>query len=205
VCKGVAVCSELGADPALWSPSSPLWPKAWFGEATKAFEVAYQAAEAGELREAVEALERTRGAELREWFDVHAQNTGKFRVAHFGRQPVLADAVDLDPLRRVDRFQKDVFDRDGYSCRYCGTSVFSKPTFQRFEKLVGSDIFRASGDNKTRHGARMAFGATLDHVEPWNRGGRTDPSNLVTACWPCNYGKAEYTLAELGLNDPRDS
>jgi hypothetical protein len=96
----VHVCTELGTDPALWSPSSPLWPKAWFGEATKAFEVAYQAAEAGDLKKALGALEHTREAELREWFDVHAQNTGKFRVAHFGRQPVLKNSVDLDPLRR---------------------------------------------------------------------------------------------------------
>jgi len=46
--------------------------------------------------------------------------------------------------------------------------------------------------------------ATLDaDVDPHSRGGRTDPSNLVTACWACNYGKSSYTLTELGMEDPR--
>lgn len=204
MCTGVPICTELGPDPALWSPTSPLWPKPWFGEATEVFRAAYRAAEEGDLDLALQRLAETRGEELREWFDVHAQNTGGFRVAHFGRQPGLEGARDLDPLRRPNRFEKDLFERDGYRCRYCGTEVFAKPTFVKFEQMVGSDNFKATGTNKTRHGARMAFGATLDHVEPWSRGGRTDPSNLVTACWPCNYGKAEYSLAELGLQDPRE-
>ena len=54
-----------------------------------------------------------------------------------------------------------------------------------------------------RHGIKMCFSATLDHVQPINLGGSNEADNLVTACWCCNYGKGEYSLEQLGLLDPR--
>jgi hypothetical protein len=33
-------------------------------------------------------------------------------------------------------------------------------------------------------------------------GGRTDESNLVTSCWSCNYGKANYTVEQIGISNP---
>jgi hypothetical protein len=38
------------------------------------------------------------------------------------------------------------------------------------------------------YGCRRAA-TTLDHVWPVSRGGRSEPSNLVPACLPCNSGK----------------
>lgn len=203
VCKGVPVCTELGTDPTQWSATSPLWPKGWFPKATQSFREAYRVGEAGDLERALAHLADTRGPELRDWYDVHAQNSGNFRVAHFGREPKPKSGLELDALRDPKRFEGELFERDGFRCRYCGTDVFSTAMLKRFERMVGLHNFRATGTNATRHGVAMAFRAVLDHVEPYNRGGRTDPSNLVTSCWPCNYGKAEYTLPELGLRDPR--
>jgi hypothetical protein len=205
MCKGALTCSELGAEPSQWSRSSPLWPKEWFPQAARSFEAAYRAAEAGDLDQALACLTDSRGPELRDWYDVHAQNAGGFRVAHFGREPKPEPGPPLDPLRKPDRFDAEVFRRDGLRCRYCGTAVFPAAMLKRFERMVGAENFKATGTNTTRHGVAMAFRAILDHVEPWSRGGRTDPSNLVTACWPCNYGKDNFTLSELGLRDPRDA
>jgi 5-methylcytosine-specific restriction endonuclease McrA len=70
--------------------------------------------------------------------------------------------------------------------------------------MVGRDVFRASRTNQERHGVVLAFRANIDHVVPWKLGGKSDDSNLVTACWSCNYGKAQYTLDQIGLDDPRD-
>jgi len=47
------------------------------------------------------------------------------------------------------------------------------------------------------------YRAVADHVIPRKRGGRTDRGNHVTACYPCNFGKAEYGLEELRLQAPR--
>jgi len=41
--------------------------------------------------------------------------------------------------------------------------------------------------------------AVVDHVDPGAWGGDwSDPSNLVTACWPCNARKGDLTLHQLG-------
>jgi HNH endonuclease len=53
------------------------------------------------------------------------------------------------------------------------------------------------------HGSVIAHRGVVDHVVPRKRGGRTEPGNLVTACYPCNFGKAHYTLEELGMCAPR--
>jgi 5-methylcytosine-specific restriction endonuclease McrA len=49
------------------------------------------------------------------------------------------------------------------------------------------------------------FVATLDHVIPWSLGGRTDESNLVSSCWSCNYGKANFTVEQIGIRNPHNS
>lgn len=41
----------------------------------------------------------------------------------------------------------------------------------------------------------------VDHVTPEALGGRTDPSNLVTACEPCNSGKSSVALDGAMVED----
>lgn len=204
MCRGVKVCTELGADPHRWSARSPMQRKEWFDDAIDAFVAAYDAAMHGDDNRAVEALRYTRDRELNEWFDVHAQNASGFRRAHFGRQPI-PERVFLDPVRRVTAFERELFARDGYRCRYCGVRVIPGQVTKRLQTILGKDTFDATSRRNTpRHGIKLVFSAALDHVDPHSRGGVTLPENLVTACWACNYGKAECTLAELGLQDPRD-
>lgn len=54
-----------------------------------------------------------------------------------------------------------VWQRDKWRCRYCGEKLLRKAE------------------------------ATVDHVIPRSRGGSNKMSNLVTACVPCNQGKAD--------------
>lgn len=49
----------------------------------------------------------------------------------------------------------------------------------------------------------LVLKASLDHILPHSRGGDNDPSNLVTACYPCQFGRSSWTLEEVGLTDPR--
>lgn len=99
----------------------------------------------------------------------------------------LAAFVRVRTGPRLNR--RNVFARDGYTCVYCG----SAPVL-------------ASGRPDVR-------ALTLDHVVPRARatGGRvvlpgsgervpaSSWENLVTACAPCNHGKADRTPAEAGL------
>jgi hypothetical protein len=45
--------------------------------------------------------------------------------------------------------------------------------------------------------------ASVDHVLPHSVGGGNQLENLVTARWPCQFGREAYTLEEFGFSDPR--
>jgi hypothetical protein len=48
-------------------------------------------------------------------------------------------------------------------------------------------------------GREVARSPVVDHLSPGSAGGDwLDESNLVTACWPCNGRKAEFTIERLG-------
>jgi hypothetical protein len=61
----------------------------------------------------------------------------------------------------AQRVRFEVFARDGYQCGYCGAP--------------GTDDAQL----------------TVDHVVPRAAGGTDKPTNLLTACSPCNNGKAD--------------
>lgn len=60
-----------------------------------------------------------------------------------------------------------VFQRDSFSCRYCGRSV---------------------QDGMILH---------ADHVIPKSKGGPTTLDNLVTACLDCNLGKSDKDIGDV--------
>jgi hypothetical protein len=92
--------------------------------------------------------------------------------------------------------------RDGWRCRFCGCRVVSK---QGRTCLVAAlpEVFRWGSKNSEIHPALIALSATADHVVPHARGGTNEFDNLVTACWPCNFGRNNWLLEEVGLHDPR--
>ncbi len=68
-------------------------------------------------------------------------------------------------------FKKQVYERDGYECQYCGLQL---------EK----------GDNRL----------TVDHVIPQRLGGSILPKNMVCSCRACNEQKAHRTFKEYFLH-----
>jgi len=71
--------------------------------------------------------------------------------------------------RKIKFSNRMVWERDGFTCRYCGMKITSK-----------SDL-------------------TTDHVKPRSRGGKTNFENMVTACAACNSKKGNKTLEEAGM------
>ena len=110
-------------------------------------------------------------------------------------------ASDARPSRSLDRV---MCDRDLGRCAYCGAKVLLADDQKRLHALVGEDVFAMGRTNLTRSGAMLATRATADHAIPRSQGGKTSTDNLVTACWPCQFGKAEFSPRQLGLEDPRD-
>ena len=91
--------------------------------------------------------------------------------------------------------------RDGYNCRFCGIPVIRRETRERMRTAYPNAVNWGSKEVE-QHAAFQAMWAQYDHLLPHARGGTNDLENLVLTCAPCNFGRAGYTLAEVGVSDP---
>ncbi len=113
--------------------------------------------------------------------------TKEFRIR--ARMPSLADKLKL-------------LERDCYCCRFCGVPVVRSEIRQILHKMY-PEALPWGRTNGSQHAAFQAMWAQFDHILPHARGGTNDLENVVVTCAPCNFGRMDYTLAELGLCDPR--
>ncbi len=199
--KDNSFCTELGSDVSKWSRQAPLAKPAWIDDSLDDLSKALNLAQEGEIDEARMTLKDSADFELRKWFSVHAQNSGVWRYKALN-VPTPEPIAPLDLETKLTKFEVPIFNRDSYHCRYCGSKVIVKKEFKEMQFLLGEQYFPLKGGNKGRSGYYLMFCATLDHVFPRSLGGATDEDNLVTCCWPCNYGKSNYTLAQIGLDNP---
>lgn len=95
-----------------------------------------------------------------------------------------------------------VYLRDGYRCRFCEARVVVKEAKKIFEKAFPVAA-RKGNTNEANHFGLATLTASIDHLVPFRRGGTNDPHNLVTACGPCQYGRNQWTLEEVQIEDPR--
>lgn len=106
-------------------------------------------------------------------------------------------------MRKATRDQeRALIARDGHRCRFCGIPLVR----MEIRRTMHRDYPRAlpwGRRNAEQHAAFQCLWMQFDHVLPHSRGGRTDLDNLVITCGPCNYGRSEATLEEVGLVDPR--
>lgn len=203
MCRRSTHCTELGTDSAAWSTTSPLPPPAWVDGQLELFVHAVSALAMDDLPNCIAALRQIRNAEIQRWYIEHGQTSGMYRVNHLGLStPATVEAALRDPRRSPKRYEREVFTRDGYRCRYCGIRLVANETLKAFAGRVGPDLFAKGRTNLDTHGIILAFKPVADHVLPWGLGGRTEPSNLVSSCGACNYGKFNYTLEQMGLASP---
>jgi hypothetical protein len=98
--------------------------------------------------------------------------------------------------------KRDLHQRDGYHCRFCGISVIRMEVCVRIRKKYPQAL-RWGRRNVEQHAAFQAMWAQYDHLLPHARGGNDDLENIVVTCAPCNFGRMNFTLEEVGLIDPR--
>ena len=84
---------------------------------------------------------------------------------------------DRLPKKQVRFSRKNIFERDNFTCQYCGKRP---PNKKRAVKWMEKNQLN------------------LDHVVPRCKGGKTTWDNVVTSCYKCNSKKGSSTLAELG-------
>ena len=115
------------------------------------------------------------------------------------------DSNQLDPKRLATQSdEKAIVSRWGRHCLFCGVPLIHKSVPKALQAHYPElKIWGPKNRNADQHAAFQLMWMQFDHVVPHRRGGRTDDENVVVTCAPCNYGKGDWVLEELGLNDPR--
>lgn len=122
------------------------------------------------------------------------------------------EVIDAPPLlkgnekikaRMPSTYEKrEIITRDGRNCRFCGIPVVA-PEVRKAIQSAYPDALRWGSKNVDQHAAFQCMWLQYDHVLPHSRGGNNSLENIVITCAPCNFGRMDFTLEELGLIDPR--
>jgi 5-methylcytosine-specific restriction endonuclease McrA len=98
--------------------------------------------------------------------------------------------------------QRALLARDGFHCRFCGIPLVTAE-IRKLIHRVYPQALRWGKDNADQHAAFQAMHLQYDHLLPHARGGTNELSNMLVTCAPCNNGRSNLTLEEVGLTDPR--
>jgi 5-methylcytosine-specific restriction endonuclease McrA len=92
-----------------------------------------------------------------------------------------------------------IFNRDHYTCRYCGTRTVHLRVLTLLSHLFPKEF---PGDENhwapPTHSVYWGYSTSFEHSDPVHRGGQDTLENVVTACARCNYGKNGTLLSALG-------
>jgi len=138
--------------------------------------------------------------EIREWTESIWGSSGIYYnlVSSLGA-PITIEK-ELRDIKRMPTKEEERFliNRDGSFCRFCGIPLIRKEVRAALNKTYPNAIpwGRKNGD---QHAAFQAMWMQFDHVIPHARGGKTDLDNLVVCCAPCNYGRMNFNLEEVGI------
>jgi 5-methylcytosine-specific restriction endonuclease McrA len=97
--------------------------------------------------------------------------------------------------------KKQILQRDGYHCRFCGIPVIS-PEIRQKVRANYPDVVQWERNNAGQHAAFQCMWLQYDHLLPHQRGGESSIENIVITCGPCNFGRGKWTVEEAGLDNP---
>jgi 5-methylcytosine-specific restriction endonuclease McrA len=109
-------------------------------------------------------------------------------------------AIEMRPQPRMPTVETKVRvkQRDGFFCRFCGIPVIDSSIRTKIHAAY-PDALRWGKKNLEQHAAFQCMWLQYDHVLPNSRGGESSFDNVVVTCAPCNFGRMEKTLEEVGL------
>src|SRR5690349_6983041 len=120
MCRQAESCILLGNNPDAWNKAVLLPPPMWFEDALLIFRDAAEQAAAGNRREAIQILKEIRSEEMRDWFSLHGEMSGEHRAKRLGIPSPIVSPNQLGPHRSPSQDEQGAFERDSYTCRYCG-------------------------------------------------------------------------------------
>jgi hypothetical protein len=173
-------------------------------EAARYLDEAVSAHLAGRSDFAEELIRRADMQEIREWSEsLWGKNSPYVKYRFVANAPPSMRREHRIALRMPTIAEKQaLLQRDGYHYRFCGIRVI-RETIRRRIKAVYPNALSWGRTNLTQHAAFQAMWVQYDHLLAHARGGNNNLDNMVISCAPCNFGRMNYCLEEVGLIDPR--
>jgi len=105
----------------------------------------------------------------------------------------------MENVRLSDSGKLEILRRDSFTCRYCGIKTVFLPVLRALSSMFPDRFPRDDGWTvQDTHPAYSLLSSTFDHGASFDAG-HIRPRGLVTSCWPCNSGKPNYMLEEVGF------
>ena len=192
---------EIGTNPAFWNKNCLVpYPKEFDQQidlVAEAIRIAQSSP--GLAREITQSLD---AEPMKRWFIDVALWSGAWRAEILGNHKKAVRGLGVRKIVSQTKLD-ELFARDKWRCRYCGIRVAgNRKHFKKFAQAIDMPELIAGRTDESRHGLYLILMASYDHVKPVNQEGTNDSTNLVTACWCCQFGKYKYRLDELGLAGP---
>lgn len=171
--------------------------------AARQLEEAVAAHFAGDRDRADLLIRATNTQVIRDWVEsIWGRYSPYNRVQLVDDTPLLPEEARVKERMPSSSEKLELLARDGFRCRFCGIPVVRGEVRKKLHTLY-PDALPWGRKNELQHAGFQAMWAQFDHVVPHARGGDNHPDNIVVTCGPCNFGRMEHTLKEVGLSDPR--
>lgn len=192
---------KLGTDPAKWPTHCLIqYPKEFDAQIDLVAEALDVAVDNPSL--ARELVLKVDSESMKRWYIDVALRSGDWRAEHSGIRGVEEESAT--PRGTMSKNQLDeLFELDNWRCGYCGIRIGGRREhFEKFAESIDLPELVAGNTDETRHGIRLILQASHDHIQPLNQGGSNNQDNLVTSCWPCQFGKGDNSLDSLAMEKP---
>ncbi|MBR7801158.1 HNH endonuclease [Undibacterium fentianense] len=116
--------------------------------------------------------------------------------------PILSKEDRLEVRMPSGQQKASLLRRDGFYCRFCEIPVIRKEV-RHYLHTIYPNTLPWGRKNISQHAAFQVMWAQYDHIIPHARGGTNSLENMVITCAACNFGRMDFTLEEVGIEDPR--
>ncbi len=140
---------------------------------------------------------------IREWTEsIWGSKSPYVQYREIPGAPRILSKEEREPVRMPTTAEREALhERDGFHCRFCGIPVIRKDIRVAIQKDY-PDALLWGRKNAEQHAAFQAMWLQYDHLLPHARGGTNDIANIAITCAPCNFGRMNLLIEEVGIVDP---
>jgi hypothetical protein len=123
--------------------------------------------------------------------------------AKFEALSILPEEHRAKPRDAPSAMKRELVARDGFHCRFCAMPLIRAEVRKALKQFYPDAVRWGGSTPDTQHNGFEVMWLQYDHIIPHSKGGETSLHNIVVTCAPCNYGRDNSLLSEVGFRDPR--